>query len=424
MTISSSVTRFSYTGDGVTTVFAIPGYFFDKQDIKVFTRTGNVETALVLDTDYTVSGAGDIAGGEATLLVAPASGANVVINIDPPLTQEVDYNEGDDFPAETHERALDKLTRIAQRLSARLDRALTYSETAAGLLTASEVLERVDDAEDARDKAQEWAENAEDVPVSGTGGLGRSALHYSEKSKDWSELSQAWAEGTEPDGPGTKSAAEHAADAEASAASANPASYVRRDGTQGMLANLPMGGFKITGLVNGTANTDAATVGQLPEGRMIGEIFYLADNLAGVAAPSNDGAAKYIKLTAGLSGGGGYNEGLLASESVSGSAPLVSATAQISSGPMTGATVHLINTERRFLRAGSAGTLQNGQIEAHDHAIWTFNVGGSGSSARFVGGSSDSGSFGGGDDALGVRRTGGDETRPRNIGVTAYMRIA
>jgi hypothetical protein len=36
-----------------------------------------------------------------------------------------------------------------------------------------------------------------------------------------------------------------------------------RNGTCGMLANLPMGGFKITGLANGSASTDAITKGQL-----------------------------------------------------------------------------------------------------------------------------------------------------------------
>lgn len=39
-----------------------------------------------------------------------------------PLTQEVDYPPGNDFPAATHERALDKLTAIVQQFSEQLER--------------------------------------------------------------------------------------------------------------------------------------------------------------------------------------------------------------------------------------------------------------------------------------------------------------
>lgn len=39
--------------------------------------------------------------------------------------------------------------------------------------------------------------------------------------------------------------------------------YVKRDGSAGMTAALPMGANKITGLANGTAATDAATIGQI-----------------------------------------------------------------------------------------------------------------------------------------------------------------
>lgn len=38
---------------------------------------------------------------------------------------------------------------------------------------------------------------------------------------------------------------------------------ITRDGQSPALANIPLGGFKITGLANGTASTDAATVGQV-----------------------------------------------------------------------------------------------------------------------------------------------------------------
>jgi hypothetical protein len=51
-------------------------------------------------------------------------------------TQEVDYLSGDTFPAETHERALDRLTMLAQQNEASIARALVFptSESTSGVL--------------------------------------------------------------------------------------------------------------------------------------------------------------------------------------------------------------------------------------------------------------------------------------------------
>jgi hypothetical protein len=46
-----------------------------------------------------------------------------------PIVQTVDYTEGDPFPAETHEGALDRLTIIATQLQEQLDRSLQVVET-------------------------------------------------------------------------------------------------------------------------------------------------------------------------------------------------------------------------------------------------------------------------------------------------------
>ncbi len=154
MTVLTTDNRRSYTGDGSTTVFAFPVFFLEEADVKVALRVNDVESTPVFNTDYTVSGAGNPSGGSVTFTTAPVSGATVILFNDPALTQTVDYQDNDEFPAETHERALDKLTLLVQRLSARLARTLQYDETAPTVLTASQVLTRVDDAETARDQAQ------------------------------------------------------------------------------------------------------------------------------------------------------------------------------------------------------------------------------------------------------------------------------
>jgi hypothetical protein len=67
------------------------------------------------------------------------------------------------------------------------------------------------------------------------------------------------------------------------------------------------------------------------------------------------------------------------------------------------------------------GSAQTDEIKSHDHAIWTWAIGGGGSSGKFVGDSSNT-SIGGGNDNAGVRATGGTETRPRNIALLACIK--
>ena len=161
MTVLTTDNRRSYTGDGSTTVFAFPVFFLEDADVKVAVRVNDVEGTPIFNTDYTVSGAGNPSGGTVTFTVAPVSGATVVIFNDPALTQTVDYQDNDEFPAETHERALDKLTLVCQRITARLSRMLQYDETAPEVLSASDLIGRVTAAETARDQAQAAQSGAE-----------------------------------------------------------------------------------------------------------------------------------------------------------------------------------------------------------------------------------------------------------------------
>ena len=125
MTISTTTARVPYNGNGITTVFPIPFRFLVNDDIVVVrVDAAGVETTLVYTTDYTLTGAGGEAGGTVTMLVAPASGTRLIIYRDTDIVQETDYISGDPFPAETHERALDRLTMIAQEIGSDADRAI------------------------------------------------------------------------------------------------------------------------------------------------------------------------------------------------------------------------------------------------------------------------------------------------------------
>jgi len=131
MTVSSTTTRNSYTGNGSTTVFAYGFKIFDDDDITVILRTTatGAETVQTKTTHYSVSGVGDAGGGNITFGTAPTSAQTVVLLRQTAQTQTTDYTPNDPFPASSHEDALDKLTLLAQDQQDELDRAIKLSRT-------------------------------------------------------------------------------------------------------------------------------------------------------------------------------------------------------------------------------------------------------------------------------------------------------
>jgi hypothetical protein len=126
MTVSSTTSKASYTGNGTTTVFAVPFYFLAAADLRVILRTGTTEVVQSLTTNYTVTGAGNENGGSVTMLVAPPSGTTLTILRNAPATQETDLLPNDRLPAESLEDALDKLTMLVQQVDEVADRALQF----------------------------------------------------------------------------------------------------------------------------------------------------------------------------------------------------------------------------------------------------------------------------------------------------------
>lgn len=127
MTVSSSTSRVSYSGNGATVVFAVPFYFLANSQLLVVLRSSTgVETTQVLGTNYTVTGAGVLTGGTVTMTAAPAAGTTLVISRNVPLTQETDLQPNDRLPAETLEQSIDKLTMITQQLDEVNDRTIKF----------------------------------------------------------------------------------------------------------------------------------------------------------------------------------------------------------------------------------------------------------------------------------------------------------
>ena len=133
MTVSSTTTKRSASGDGSNDTFSYNFKIFDDDDITVIIRTDSTgaETTKTKTTHYTVTGVGSASGGNVVFTSGniPASGETVVLLRTTARTQLTDYVANDPFPAATHEDALDKLTFIAQELEEQIGRSLKVSQT-------------------------------------------------------------------------------------------------------------------------------------------------------------------------------------------------------------------------------------------------------------------------------------------------------
>ncbi len=129
MTLINQITKDRFNGDGVSVDFAIPFQFRDTDEIVVYLRDetdpDNVtETLKVILTDYTLTGGTTDQPVYVHFLSAPSVTQFPVIDRVTDRTQEKDYIDGDNFPADSHEDALDKLTQIAQELYGFLSRTI------------------------------------------------------------------------------------------------------------------------------------------------------------------------------------------------------------------------------------------------------------------------------------------------------------
>jgi hypothetical protein len=130
MTVSSTTTKNSYSGNGSTTTFAYGFKIFANTDLTVILRSAlGAETVQTLTTHYTVSNVGVDGGGNVVFVAAPASGVTVLIRRNMALTQSTDYVANDPFPAATHEDALDRLTFISQQIQEEVNRSIKLSRT-------------------------------------------------------------------------------------------------------------------------------------------------------------------------------------------------------------------------------------------------------------------------------------------------------
>ena len=119
--ISNTQRRHDLVGTGGLGPFSYQFMILDEEDLRVYVD-GDLKT---LDTHYTVTGAGNEEGGAFTFTSgnAPALDADIIVLGAEPETQDHDFRASAVLPAASLEENLDKLTRLIQQLTERLNRA-------------------------------------------------------------------------------------------------------------------------------------------------------------------------------------------------------------------------------------------------------------------------------------------------------------
>lgn len=399
MTISSSLRRAGpYNGNDSATAFPFEFKVFVKSDVLVtLTDTAGFESTLVLDSDYTVTLSSDQDSQPGGTVNYPVSGPplpegyKLTLSGNLPYSQPTDIQNSGGFYPQVVEDALDRLTIQTQQLAEEMTRTVKVDvsdPTSPDDLFAS-VLARANASAEAAAESDQHATAAAQASAAGAASAGESA--------DAAEQA--------------RQQAEDALKEMAVYVSVVPAGNISSSNVQDALYELDQ---------KKVSKADVALLKWATRG--IGEYAEIASHMDGAEIPPTDNPNfRYIKLTA----ADAYNTGVLISESVSGTAPNISASAVISlaDSPMDGQTVRLANTERRYFRPGSPGTLEESQNMAHTHSgpgAWVNNSATTSTPGQTSTGLLSNTTTG---RQTGIESSGGSEVRVRSMGVDVYQRI-
>ena len=133
MTVSVTSDRRTFACDGTTRVFYCNFRVLEATEMVVYliTAATGASVTLTFGVDYTVAGVGD-ATTTVTTATAYSSAYQLKARRVTQRLQLTDYLDNDPFPAETHERTVDRLTHIAQEVDSSLARAVLVPEPETG----------------------------------------------------------------------------------------------------------------------------------------------------------------------------------------------------------------------------------------------------------------------------------------------------
>jgi len=140
MTLTATINRIQFTGDGATITVPITFVFWDLDDPQVVHRTtAGVLTTWTRGTQYTLTG-GSGETGTLTVITSPTDNTPAVdetltITSNLAFTQPTNLTLGGDLNTDDLEQQLDQLSRQIQQLEERLNRAVTIPVSDATTLT-------------------------------------------------------------------------------------------------------------------------------------------------------------------------------------------------------------------------------------------------------------------------------------------------
>lgn len=131
MTVQNTTSKIRYTGNGATVAFSFPFKVFAAGDLDVYLVliSSGAQTLQTITTHYTVSINRNSDGGTVTFVTAPSALYEVLIKRNLDRTQSTDLPAVSNFPEESIENALDKLTMITSEIDEILNRCPKFAET-------------------------------------------------------------------------------------------------------------------------------------------------------------------------------------------------------------------------------------------------------------------------------------------------------
>lgn len=223
MTITSDLSRVRYLGNGVSTIFAINFPYLTNKDgtAQIAVYVGDSDTPLEEGKDYTVNGFGKYSdyseqsdeglityetryeGGEVVFYDPPIAQIPVAIVRNVPQTQGVVFVEGEDFPAQDFENALDKLTMEVQEVKENLQRAIVLPPTSTEkpIEIRDNIIQTANEAQETVKAAIELIEEAPVVIKQETDASINAIQLFTEEVQEniskGIDKAQIWAEGTQ-----------------------------------------------------------------------------------------------------------------------------------------------------------------------------------------------------------------------------------
>ncbi|WP_318591093.1 phage tail fiber domain-containing protein [Enterobacter kobei] len=109
MSVPNQTPYIIYNANGLTTVFPFEFYIINAGDIQVSIN------GTVVTSGYSVSGTGNVGGGDVTFITPPASGSVVMLERVVPTYRLTDYQDNGDLLADTVNKDFDRLWMAIQR---------------------------------------------------------------------------------------------------------------------------------------------------------------------------------------------------------------------------------------------------------------------------------------------------------------------